>query len=57
VADDDFVPLPAGEYICRVLSGELFNAKKGTPGYKHTFHSLWRRRVAGSAAEKRDFNR
>jgi hypothetical protein len=36
-AADDFAPLPSGEYTCRVLSGELFNAKKGTPGYKLTF--------------------
>ena len=34
----DFAPLPAGEYTCRVLSGEPFNApKKGTPGYKLCF--------------------
>jgi hypothetical protein len=36
-AADDFAPLPSGEYICRVLSGELFNSKKKTPGYKLTF--------------------
>jgi hypothetical protein len=27
-------PLPSGEYRCMVASGELFSAKKGTPGYK-----------------------
>lgn len=36
-AAGDFAPLPPGEYVCRVLAGELFNAKKGTPGYKLTF--------------------
>jgi hypothetical protein len=37
-AAGDFAPLPKGEYPCRVLSGELFNAaKKGTAGYKLVF--------------------
>jgi hypothetical protein len=36
-AAGDFEPLPAGEYPCRIVCGELFNAKKGTPGYKLTF--------------------
>jgi hypothetical protein len=37
-AASDFTPLPAGDYTCRVQSGEPFNApKKGTPGYKLTF--------------------
>lgn len=36
-AAGDFAPLPPGEYTCRVLAGELFSAKKGTPGYKLTF--------------------
>jgi hypothetical protein len=36
-AAGDFGPLPPGEYICRVLSGELFTSKhKNTPGYKLT---------------------
>jgi hypothetical protein len=36
-AADEFGPLPPGEYTVRVLSGELFNAKrKNTPGYKLT---------------------
>jgi hypothetical protein len=35
-AADDLKPLPAGEYRCRVVTGELFNAKGGTPGYKLT---------------------
>jgi hypothetical protein len=34
-ADDFGKPLPRGEYIARVVSGELFNSKtNGTPGYK-----------------------
>jgi hypothetical protein len=36
----DFAPLPPGTYTARVLSGELFNAKSGTPGYKLTFRVL-----------------
>jgi hypothetical protein len=36
-AADDFGPLPPGEYLCRVLRGELFqSSKKKTPGYKIT---------------------
>jgi hypothetical protein len=31
---DDLKPIPAGYYRCRLLSGELFNAKTGTPGFK-----------------------
>jgi hypothetical protein len=54
VAADDFKPLPSGEYTFRIQSGELFTAKKGTPGYKLTlevaageyegrraWHDLW----------------
>ena len=26
--------MPSGEYRCSIASGELFTAKKGTPGYK-----------------------
>jgi hypothetical protein len=33
-AAKDLVPLPKGEYLFRILSGELFNAKSGTGGYK-----------------------
>jgi hypothetical protein len=53
-AADDFAPLPPGEYTFRVLTGELFTAKKGTPGHKLTlevtegeyegrraWHDLW----------------
>ncbi len=32
----EFAPLPKGEYTFRVLAGELFTAKSGTPGYKIT---------------------
>ena len=35
-AAEDFGPLPKGEYTFRILSGELFTAKRGTPGYKLT---------------------
>jgi hypothetical protein len=51
---EDYGPLPRGEYPCRVLSGELFAAKSGTPGYKlalevtegeyegrRVWHDLW----------------
>jgi hypothetical protein len=54
VAADDFKPLPPGEYTFRILTGELFTSKKGTPGYKLTlevtegehegrraWHDLW----------------
>jgi Protein of unknown function (DUF669) len=37
---DDLKPIPAGDYRLRVLSGELFNAKTGTPGYKLTLEVL-----------------
>jgi hypothetical protein len=50
----EFAPLPPGEYVFRILSGELFTAKRGTPGYKLTlevtegeyenrrvWHDLW----------------
>ena len=37
-AAEDFAPLPAGAYIARIVSGELFTSKtKGTPGYKLAF--------------------
>jgi Protein of unknown function (DUF669) len=36
----DFAPLPSGTYTCRVIAGELFTAKSGTPGYKLTFRIL-----------------
>lgn len=40
-AADDFAPLPPGEYIARIISGELFTSKqKGTAGYKLTFRVI-----------------
>ena len=36
----EFTPLPAGEYDCRILSGELCSSKSGTPGYKITFEVI-----------------
>lgn len=39
-AASDFAPLPAGTYTARVIGGELFTAKSGTPGYKLTFRVL-----------------
>ncbi|MCH8829677.1 MAG: hypothetical protein IID45_08885 [Planctomycetes bacterium] len=40
-AAGEFGPLPAGEYVARIVSGELFNAeKKDTPGYKLKFSVL-----------------
>jgi hypothetical protein len=32
----EFAPLPKGEYVFRLLTGELFTSKSGTPGYKLT---------------------
>jgi hypothetical protein len=32
----EFAPLPSGDYTFRILTGELFTAKRGTPGYKLT---------------------
>jgi hypothetical protein len=39
-AADGLKPLPSGEYCCRVINGELFNSKSGTPGYKLTLEVL-----------------
>jgi len=39
-AAEDFAPLPAGTYTARVIGGELFTAKTGTPGYKLTFRVI-----------------
>ena len=40
-AAGEFDPLPAGEYVARIIGGELTTAKtKGTPGYKLTFRVL-----------------
>jgi hypothetical protein len=32
----EFAPLPKGDYDFRILAGELFTSKRGTPGYKLT---------------------
>ena len=69
VAADDFKPLPPGEYTFRILKGELFTAKKGTPGYKLTlqvtegehegrraWHDLWLTQAALPMA-KRDLTK
>jgi hypothetical protein len=38
---DEFGPLPPGEYIARVVSGEFFTSKtNSTPGYKLAFKVL-----------------
>ena len=40
-AEDFGAPLPSGEYVARIVSGELFNSRaKGTAGYKLTFRVL-----------------
>ena len=40
-AAEDFAPLPTGEYVARIVGGELFTSKtKGTPSYKLTFRVL-----------------
>ncbi len=40
-AAEDFAPLPSGEYVARIVGGELFTSKtKGTPCYKLTFRVL-----------------
>jgi len=36
-AASDLRPLPSGGYRCRLVSGELVNARSGTPGYTLTF--------------------
>jgi hypothetical protein len=37
VAAGDMLPLPRGNYRCRVTDGELTTSKSGTPGYSLTF--------------------
>ena len=40
-AAEDFAPLPPGEYVARIVGGELSTSKtKGTPSYKLTFRVL-----------------
>jgi hypothetical protein len=39
-APDTDKPLPAGEYLCELVNGEAFAARKGTPGFKVTLRVL-----------------
>lgn len=40
-AAEDFAPLPSGEYVARIIGGDLFTSKnKGTAGYKLAFRVL-----------------
>ena len=40
-AAEEFAPLPSGEYVAHIVSGELFTSKeKKTPGYKLGFRVL-----------------
>lgn len=40
-AAEDFAPLPTGEYVARLVAGDLFTSKtKGTAGYKLAFRVL-----------------
>ncbi len=40
-AAEDFAPLPSGEYVARIVGGDLFTSKtKGTAGYKLAFRVL-----------------
>jgi hypothetical protein len=40
-AAEDFAPLPSGEYVARIVGGELSASKtNGTPSYKLTFRVL-----------------
>jgi hypothetical protein len=40
-AAEDFAPLPAGEYIARIIGGDLSTSRtKGTPSYKLAFRVL-----------------
>ncbi len=69
-AADEFRPLPAGKYVCRLIDGTLTNSGQNrTPGYKMTFqvidgehtgrklwHTIWLTPDAMSMA-KRDLAR
>ena len=40
-AAEDFAPLPSGEYVARIVGGELFTSRtKNTAGYKLAFRVL-----------------
>lgn len=68
-AAGDLSPLPPGEYRARILSGELFESKSGTPGYKlhlevvdgdhagrRLWHDVWLT-AAAMAMAKRDLGK
>lgn len=68
-AADEYGPVPAGSYICRLTAADLFNAGTGTPGAKlvfrilegdyadrRLFHDLWFTEAA-KPATKRDLNK
>ena len=69
-AAEEFGPLPSGEYVARIIAGELFTGRtNGTLGYKLTFrviegdhtgrqfwHDIWLTRAALSMA-KRDLGK
>jgi hypothetical protein len=65
----DLKPIPAGDYHCRITSGELFTSKGGTPGYKvvlevldgehagrRVWHDVWLSEAAVAIA-KRDLGK
>jgi hypothetical protein len=65
-AAKDFQPLPPGDYLFRILVGELFTSKQGKPGYKlalevvegehegrRAWHDIWLT-AAAVAMAKRD---
>jgi len=65
----DMLPLPRGEYRCRVTDGELVTSKSGTPGFQLTFtvddgehkgrrlwHAVWLT-AASMRLAKRDLGR
>jgi hypothetical protein len=40
-AAEEFGPLPAGEYVCRIIEGAAMTGRtNGTPGYKLTFEVI-----------------
>jgi len=39
-AASDYQPLPPGEYVARIISGELKTSKHSTPGYSLTFEVI-----------------
>ena len=64
-AADDLKPIPAGEYRCRIVNGDLFNSRGGTPGYKlvlevldgehagrRLWHEIWLTDAAMSMAKR-----